>query len=1169
MELRELVTVVPRFTRSVNLERDAASPTATDGYILTSTAQTVLERLAASLSMGTGQRAWTITGSYGSGKSAFALYLSHLVGPSDVAQGRAARSLLKSQAPHLQTALLDRRTKNAVLREGYYPILISGAPEPLIPSILRAASCQVRSALGTGRVPECVKQLEAMAARAERGKRVAGTSLVNGFSAIAEYLLANGRAQGLFLVIDELGKFLEYAAREPEQGDVFVLQELAEASAGKRGLCLVTILHQAFERYAAGLPVSAREEWAKIQGRFEDIAFQEPAEQLIDLLSHAIGHVPDPVTKRLEASARKIAEAAAGLGLAPRGLSKQQFVQSMVRCAPIHPLAVLGLVRLCRKFGQHQRSLFSFLVSQEPHGFSEFLQRRLEGDCVPWYRLDNLYDYVAEALGNGLSIGESATRWAEVQGALDSAVALPDSERSIIKTVGLLAAVGSYGEFKPTPDLLGFAGEDPKAVRQGLDDLVKRSIMVYRRHSQSFGLWQGSDIDLEARLVEARRRVGGDASLARKLSQLWTPAPLVAKRHSFVTGTLRYFVVRFADIETFSQTLEPAADADGLLLYCLPGSREEHDDLKRMATVGSARERIDVLVALPLDVQSLRDAVHELELLRWVEENTPELAGDGVARRELRARLGSAESRVETALQHLFSPVELGVGATWYHRGISQPVGSVRSLAHLVSDICNEVYKKTPRLRNELLNRRSLSSAAAKARRLLVEAMVQRGDVERLGIIGTPPEMSMFASVLEATGIHRQEPTGYCFGAPTKDDGLIAVWEAMDEFFAGCELQRQSVKGLFRLLADPPFGLKDGVIPVLFCAAALAHDTEVALYEGGAFVPELSIEVFERLLRSPDKFELRRYQVTGVRREVFRQFAELFGVPPDARGQDIVAVVRPLFRFFNKLPGFTRQTKTLSPTALRVREMLFAAREPDVLLFEDLPVACDVGSFVGAASEAGRVTEFFRALQGALAELQRAYDDLLSELRQMLCRAFGTAGPDARGVIRIRAQRLVEHALDTRLKAFLLHLGDEQLDDVGWIEAIGTLLVGKAPRTWLDADRARYEVTLADLVRSFRHIEALVYAVVQRGQDPQRGDVLRIGITDRHTKDREAVVVVQPEDRHRLAQAVIDIEDRLETAGLANEPELALAVLAKAAQRFLAELTDTKKDTLKKVTVRE
>src|SRR5262249_3513683 len=145
-----------------------------------------------------------------------------------------------------------------------------------------------------------------------------------------------------------------------------------------------------------------------------------------------------------------------------------------------------------------------------------------------------------------------------------------------------------------------------------------------------------------------------------------------------------------------------------------------------------ARDRIEVLVAIPHEVQSLREAVRELELLRWVELNTPELGGDSVARRELRARHAAAESRVGTTLQQLFSPSEIGDGAAWYHCGIPKRVGWVRSWAHLVSDICDDVYKQPPRLRKELLNRRSLSSAAAKARRLLVQAMVQRVDTEHL-----------------------------------------------------------------------------------------------------------------------------------------------------------------------------------------------------------------------------------------------------------------------------------------------------------------------------------------------------------------------------------------------------------------------------------------------------
>ena len=46
-------------------------------------------------------------------------------------------------------------------------------------------------------------------------------------SATCQIGSATGGA-GLLLVVDELGKFLEYAAHNPAHGDLFVLQSLAE-----------------------------------------------------------------------------------------------------------------------------------------------------------------------------------------------------------------------------------------------------------------------------------------------------------------------------------------------------------------------------------------------------------------------------------------------------------------------------------------------------------------------------------------------------------------------------------------------------------------------------------------------------------------------------------------------------------------------------------------------------------------------------------------------------------------------------------------------------------------------------------------------------------------------------------------------------------------------------
>jgi hypothetical protein len=1156
---RDLVKVVPRFTRAVNVERDACIPAAVDGYIITSTAHAVIARLARALAEPVGHRAWTLTGPYGSGKSAFAVYLANLFGPRS-SSGQLARKILSAHSKTLSRDLFDLRKSTSMPPDGFCSVVVTGASEPLLPALLRASIRDVHRYCSRGRKPRALHQLEQLEKRRAAGEKISPTAFVDVLADVAKTLQRSGRSQGILLIIDELGKFLEFAARDPETDHIYLLQQLAEATARLEnpGLFAVTILHQSFETYASGLRPAVRDEWAKVQGRFEDIAFQEPPEEFVALLSNAIEQRPHPVVRVLRSRAKAHAEVAYKLGLAPRGLGRAQFVQMLQRCAPLHPLTVLVLARMCRKFGQNQRSLFSFLNSQDPHGFAAFLAQPADQDRTPFYCLDALYNFVSDTFGAGLTVGEASTRWAEIQSTLDRCLAAPEEELRLIKAVGVLSAIGTYGNLKPSPAILelAFASSRAKAV---IERLGKRSILVYRKHSDSYALWEGSDIDLDARLREARVHVSPGTNLARRLNELHRPRPLVAKRHSAQTGTLRYFQVRFADVNELARVSSEDSDADGLLIYVLPSSLAEADRAIELATNSELREHRGLLIAVPKEVDALADAASEIELLRWVEQHTPELQSDVVARRELRARIAVAEEHLEREVRALFSPSESTAHSTlWLHDGIPQHVETARSLSQVLSDICDALYSHTPRLHNELINRRVLSSAAAGARRNLVEAMITRSTEERLGIQGAPPELSMYVSVLGATGIHRHEETGYAFGSPTSDQGLNEVWAAIERFFAGCELERRSVAQLFTELQRPPFGLKMGLIPVLFCAAALAHDTEVALYEGGAFIPELSTEVFERLLHSPDKFELRRYRVAGIRREVFNQFATLLDTVPKGKSENLIVVVRPLFRFFNRLPAYTKQTKTLSPVTLAVRDALFAAREPDTLLFDDLPRACGVSPFLPtSAATNSEVPEFFKQLRKALSELQRAYDDLLSELQQVLLRAFNASGARGREVVRFRARTMSDHALEPRLRAFIQHLVNEDVEDVPWIESIASLLAGKPARSWTDAERARYELNLSELARSFRHLEALALELNRRataGKAP--GDVLRIGVTDRFSKDLEAVVVVEPEQRSAVTEAVLQIEACLDGLAAGSVPALALAALATTSRKFLSELHD-------------
>ena len=79
-----------RYYRSVNLVRDLDKPDAVQGYVPTETAAGALRRILPALTHLDAHRAWTITGVYGTGKSAFAQYLMALCAAEGTAVKREA-----------------------------------------------------------------------------------------------------------------------------------------------------------------------------------------------------------------------------------------------------------------------------------------------------------------------------------------------------------------------------------------------------------------------------------------------------------------------------------------------------------------------------------------------------------------------------------------------------------------------------------------------------------------------------------------------------------------------------------------------------------------------------------------------------------------------------------------------------------------------------------------------------------------------------------------------------------------------------------------------------------------------------------------------------------------------------------------------------------------------
>ena len=383
--LSELFHVTSRFHRSVHLERDFYGKNALEGYVLTVTARETLQRLIAALEGESTSKAWSLTGPYGSGKSAFALFAAKLLGDSESPTTQAAMKLLK----HGDESLWDQFIGlDLYRRRGFCPVLISGERSPISLALLRGLERGLtafsdlpvrRGAIQSTFLQPLLLDIQKRLEAAENGNLPHASEITDLFESATHQIGAEGGA-GLLLVVDELGKFLEYAAHDPEYGDLFVLQSLAEFATRSQQtpLLMVTILHQAFEQYAQRLATSQREEWAKVQGRFEDVSFIEPTEQVLRLIGSAI--------EKTAAVENPSLSVAVDLELKPRQLDKGEFVSLLESCLPLHPTVALIVSPLFRRFAQNERSLFALLNSSEPHGLQDFLSKQIyDGRCLPTF----------------------------------------------------------------------------------------------------------------------------------------------------------------------------------------------------------------------------------------------------------------------------------------------------------------------------------------------------------------------------------------------------------------------------------------------------------------------------------------------------------------------------------------------------------------------------------------------------------------------------------------------------------------------------------------------------------------------------------------------------------------------------------------------------------------
>lgn len=1011
--MSDTVTITPRFRRSVRIDSDFASVTAVDGFYCPPSFQAAVTFMAAHVA-DTEQGAFTWTGPYGGGKSSLALALACLFGAPKAVREQAASLFGDAVTAALKAALPHFPARWSVL--------------PLVTE-RRSISVQLAELLElpTGATP----------------------------AAILDEIQRRSKDRGLLLIMDELGRGLEAAA--DGAGDIHLLQDIAELASRSQGrLIFLGILHQAFEEYAERLSRKARDSWAKIQGRFVDISISVSLEEAIELIGEALGH------QRAVRKALPLAEACVDYLRPARGKSDaKRMAGKLARTAPLHPFTACLLGPLSRRrFGQNQRSIFSFLSSAEPFGLQDALASETINSVYPPYLL---WSYLQANFEPAILSSPDGRRWALAHDVIERAIArgASDTELKALKTIAVLDLLKDRSGLTTQPATIALALHELNRtdVDNALARLERQSEIVFRKHTGIYVLYAGSDFDVEARLQEAIAETGEvDLNLVRTLADL---QPMLAKRHHEKTGAMRWFEMSIESVSGLEALPNPKHPQDtvGRIVFPLPTqgeTPEEAFDAYERAIRSSKSHPL--FIGHHPNASQLLELARELTGLSSLENRFSELRGDPIARREIDSRIAEVRQKLEDNLHGL-------IGECFWYEGTNKPRRlTKRLLNEQLSSRADTIFDDAPDISNELLNCSEPTSNAVSARTKLMKRMAMRASEADLGFEGKnyPAERGLYISLLQETGLHIDGE----YRAPNQGDKLHPLWREADTMLANAEHGIVTADEIIERWGEDPIGLKAGLGPVFIAAYILSRRARVAVYGEDVFQSNFNELCVEFLARNAKDIGLRRVEMEGFIGETLEELGSLLKLKEAA---EPLLVAQTIIGEFDALVPWTTRTQSLSPQTLQVREILKRANDPNKLLFDDLPRLTEPlpdGHFDPKATAL--------LLRDALAEMRAAYPKVLDELKGLMLRELDVRGEaeEAFQDLRERADNIRQIGGDLRLEAFVGRLTQFHgtREDM---EGVASIAANKLPRDWNDGDRERAAVGIVELSASFLRTETM------------------------------------------------------------------------------------------------
>lgn len=748
----------------------------------------------------------------------------------------------------------------------------------------------------------------------------------DGFLQKLEYLIkiAKENNLGFILIYDEFGRFLQGLQKDLMNETMQDIQDLAEITDRNEELHLLLITHKSLRQYFLGFNDEVAKEFQRVEKRFKQYNISSDQATFLKIaqiiLTENVINKPTIESELIP----NMTDWMQRFPLFPVLNVEERQKVVIESLYPLHPVSIYLLPKLSSIFGQNERTLFTFLESNETGGLQNHISKS-KNYYLPHKLFDYFFKTIEDSDLNNATL-EQFILYRKALSRIDRKKVDFKIADSILKLISLWQICNLSVRQKLTTEFIEFALlVETEQLSYVLKYLTEVKAIRFNSLISAWEIHSGSIVDIQGKITSKKKSFVLKQDDVRKALLENNKAkyffPNYYNDEIDMTRFAKVSMILDSELQKINLYRKKNNFYDINIYYIIPDKADPQKILEYVRSMHGFKK--EIFVIHPNHVKTIKTEIINSTILEELLTDKNLLAEDKGILEEIKILQNEAKFAISKYINKL---ERLDSDLLWHHVEDKISPTSEKELSEWLSNLCFRLYPSTPKIINDLFNRMKLSSQQKSGAKQLINCILENPKEPQFGIKGSGPAYAIYAAIFKnnehfENNIHSIDYDEIKY-KPYAELRRVLI-EHLERKPSG------NFSELIKIFTSVPFGIRQPVVPVLLVALLRDRWSELMLYRNDIFVPGLNGEKLYEILEEEgaDNYKYVYEKIADDQLKFYNQVDEIFSEFTEDRleGENVSRLIQTcgtLVKWLRSLPRYVQLTQEVSSEFENLRTLI-------------------------------------------------------------------------------------------------------------------------------------------------------------------------------------------------------------------------------------------------------